>query len=301
MESTNRTKYFIAGATSELGNRVVKGLADEFGPERIICLARETSAPESVHFLEELGVRVVRGDVLKTDTISGHIDNHTIYLDMTHPRYYAATIAPIIEAGVQRVFYVTTTGLFSSYNSCSDIYIQGERRIKASGLTYTILRPSMIYGTERDRNMTRLLKYLRMSPVFPVFGDGKALMQPVYVQDLADGIVSAIKHESLTRGKEYNLCGPEAISYIKLIQTAGAALGKKVALIHIPYGLALALTGITEKLPSFPIRQEQVMRLVEDKAFDISLAARELDYRPRTFEQGIKLEVEHLRKRGIIR
>jgi nucleoside-diphosphate-sugar epimerase len=83
-------------------------------------------------------------------------------------------------------------------------------------MRYTILRPSMIYGADRDRNMIKLLKYLSKWPVFPIFGSGKGLMQPVFVQDLADGIVTAILNPELTRWKEYNLCGPAVIPYIDL-------------------------------------------------------------------------------------
>lgn len=300
MNRTTVVKYFLAGATSELGNRVARSLVDEFGPERVICLVRKTSDPASIRRLTDLGVGIVTGDVLAPDSISGHLNGQTAYIDMTHPKYYAASLAPIIESGVKRVFFITTTGLFSGYNSCSEIYIDAENRIKASGLTYTILRPSMIYGTERDRNMTRLLKYLHKYPLFPVFGDGLALMQPVHVQDLADGIVSAIRNDALTRGKEYNLCGPRAITYLELIKTACDALCTKIALIHVPYGMAVAVAGVMEKLPAFPIKKEQVMRLAEDKCFDISPSIADLGYNPRDFSRGIREEIHLLRERGII-
>ena len=71
-------------------------------------------------------------------------------------------------------------------------------------------------------------------------------------------------------------------------------------LIHISHRLAVTLVGLAEKLPNFPIKQEQVMRLVEDKAFDISLAQKELDYIPREFSEGIREEVTCLKSKGII-
>lgn len=294
-------KIFIAGATSELGNRVADGLVNNFGAGRISCLVRDTSAPEAVAFLDRLGVKLVTGDVLKPETMAPHLDHQTLYIDMTHPKYYAQTIEPITNAGVQRVIFITTTGLFSQYNQCSGVYVEGEERIRQSGLTYTIMRPSMIYGTFRDRNMTRLLRYLNTYPLFPVFGDGSALMQPVYVQDLADGICAAVNREEISRSKEYNLCGPKPMPYIDLIRTACAALGRRVRIIHVPYRAALSMVTAASLLPVFPISREQVMRLVEDKCFDISLAEKELDYRPRWFVDGIRLEIEHLRERGIIK
>lgn len=158
---------------------------------------------------------------------------------MTHPKYYHKSIDAVVSAGVKRAFFNTTTGIFSKYNQASAIYKVGEARIKASGINYTIMRPSLIYGTDRDRNMTKLLKVLSRWPVFPVFGDGSALMQPVHVQDLADGIVATVLKSELTNGKEYNFCGPVAISYKDLLETACKALGRKVYFVRVPHSLAV--------------------------------------------------------------
>lgn len=291
--------FFIAGGTSELGNRVVRALVEIYSKDAITCLHRRDS---EIKPLEELGVRLVEGDVCIPATYKAHLSRDIIYIDMTHPKYYHSSIEIIKEAEIQRAFFVTTTGIFSQYNHCSDIYIQGENKIKASSCTYTILRPSMIYGTNRDRNMTKLLGYLAKWPVFPVFGQGDCLMQPVYVQDLADGIVSAIKNEELTRNKEYNLCGPTAMPYSQILRLACEALGRKVRLVRVPYRLALFGATVGEKvIPKFPIKKEQVQRLVEDKCFDISEACADLNFSPREFSAGIKEEVVQLRLLNIIR
>jgi nucleoside-diphosphate-sugar epimerase len=167
-------------------------------------------------------------------------------------------------------------------------------------MRYTILRPSMIYGADRDRNMIKLLKYLSKWPVFPIFGSGKGLMQPVFVQDLADGIVTAILNPELTRWKEYNLCGPAVIPYIELLNLACKALGKHVFYIHVPLKLTAPIVGFLESLPGLPIKKEQVLHFLEDKKFDISSAQIDLKYHPREFSVGIKEEVEFLKDKGIL-
>ena len=202
----------------------------------------------------------------------------------------------IREYGISRAFFITTTGVFSRYKSAADIYKYGEKRIKESDCLWTILRPSMIYGTERDRNMTKLLTYLNRYPVFPVFGSGKCLMQPVYVADLAEGILAALRNMNVTEKKEYNLCGPHAMPYIELLKKCCTALNRKVKFIHVPHTLAVCVANFGEKLPGFPIKAEQVMRLLEDKVFDVSLAENELGYMPRPFEEGIEAEVSRLKE-----
>ena len=288
---------FVAGGTSDVGERVVRGLVADFAPQNITCLVRKTS---DTGRLAQLGINLRLGDITDPQSYPGLLGPDVLYLDMTHPKYYYKSIDVVKAQGVKRAFFITTTGLFSQYRSASEIYKIGEARIKDSGCKWTILRPSMIYGTERDRNMTKLLKFINRYPIFPVFGDGKCLMQPVYVEDLAAGILSALRNVNLTENKAYNLCGPQPISYIELLQKCRSALQSTIKFVHIPHTLAVFAAKVGEKIPGFPLTCEQVQRLLEDKAFDISLAEKELNYRPRTFDEGIRAEVERLRAIGVV-
>lgn len=290
-------KLFIAGATSDLGNRVVSQLVRRYGKQMVTCLVRNTS---NIDYLKGLGVVIKIGDVTQPETFQDELGPDTVYIDMTHPKYYSKSINTVKNAGTQRAFFVTTTGIYSKYNHCSDVYKLGEASIKESGIKYTILRPSMIYGTERDRNMTKLLCYLDKYPIFPIFGKGDCYMQPVYVQDLADGIFSAIDNKEISSLKEYNLCGPSPLTYLELLRIASESLSRKVRFFHIPYWLAVGIVTIAEKIPAFPIKKEQVLRMLEDKSFDITDSVRELNYTPRNFNEGIKEEIKHLKKIGLL-
>jgi nucleoside-diphosphate-sugar epimerase len=150
----------------------------------------------------------------------------------------------------------------------------------------------MIYGNSRDHNMNKLVRVLDRLPVFPVFGPGTALMQPVYVGDLADGIVAAVEREATG---EFNLAGDVPLTYNEILKTVAAALGRNVRLVHVNHGLAARIVSVLEPVPGFPIKHEQVMRLLEDKAFDITSSVAELDYRPRSFAEGIALQVAEYR------
>lgn len=194
---------------------------------------------------------------------------------------------------------MTTTGVFSSYNQFSEIYKVNEAKIRASGVTYTILRPSMIYGHPKDKNMSRLIRFLCKYPVFPLFDAGRSLMQPVFEEDLADGIVAAIG-EPRTENQEYNLAGPEAIPYRSLIQTILDVLQRRVFILNVPFGLASSVARLGERIPGFPITHEQVLRLQEDKAFDISKAVAELSYKPRPFAIGVEDEITQMRAQGML-
>ena len=84
--------------------------------------------------------------------------------------------------------------------------VAAELAIETSSLKYTILRPTMIYGSDRDRNMWRLIRFMRYSPIVPIFGDGTSLQQPIYVDDVAQAIVGCLGSDK-TIGKSYNIAG----------------------------------------------------------------------------------------------
>jgi len=289
--------YIIfAGATSGPGFAVLQRLVDRFNIENITCLVRPTA---QTTMLETLRVRTVIGDVTDPDFLRKVLKPDAVYLDMTKPRYYK-TIIPMIKAcGLQRVFFVTTTAIFSRFHSCSNVYIEAEKLVKNSGLVYTILRPSMIYGHLRDRNMTKLISCLARYPLFPLFDGGRSLMQPVFIDDLADGIVAAIDN-SKTECQEYNLAGPEPIAYKDIIDIILAKLGRKVTTLSINVNLAYYLVATCQWIPRFPISAEQVLRLKEDKVFDISNSVSELNYRPRGFEEGITHEINEMHKANLL-
>jgi nucleoside-diphosphate-sugar epimerase len=290
-------RYLVAGATSGTGNVVARLLRDKLGAENLVCLVRSTSdtAP-----LEALGLRLHVGDVTEPETYVSLMGPSTIYLDMTHPKHYHRSLNAVVQAGVERAYFVTTTGIFSRYNQFSEIYKINEEKIRRSGIVYTLLRPSMIYGSARDKNMNRLIRFLARSPVFPLFGHGRAMMQPVYVEDLSQGIVAALG-ETRTENQEYNLAGPEGIPYARIVETILSHLGRNVLRIPIDTRLAAGIARYAQHLPGFPVTEEQVLRLLEDKVFDISRATRDLDYRPRSFDAGIGAEIADLRAARLIR
>ena len=145
----------------------------------------------------------------------------------------------------------------------------------------------MIYGPGDDRNISRLVAHLRRYPWIPVFGSGDYLQQPVYVEDVAGSILTALQSPK-TIGKSYALAGPEALAYNRLIDLVGAAIGVKPVKINLPVGLALAGLWCLQKAGVWVgVDMEQIRRLQEDKSFSIAEALADLNFTPVNFEQGL--------------
>jgi nucleoside-diphosphate-sugar epimerase len=190
---------------------------------------------------------------------------------------------------VRRAVFVSTTAIYTRLPTASRaVRLEAERAVRSSRLAWTILRPTMIYGSHRDRNISRLLRWLSRWPVVPVCGDG--LSQPIYVEDVADALVAALRSPR-TVGRAYNLAGAApALRFSELVRVAAHALGRPVVLVPVPLRLGVLLARLTGV-----VRPEQVWRLAEDKAFDYSEAARVFGFSPRPFEEGVRLEVSQLR------
>lgn len=288
--------YVISGTTSRTGYSVIKLLARKVGVENLTCLVRATS---DITLLQQLGLNLHVADVVNPDSYSHILNPETIYIDMSLIRYYHYSLQALQKAAVKRAYFISTTAIFSHNQQFAKLYVENEAKIRDSGITYTLLRPSMIYGSLGDKNMHRLIKFLSRFPVFPVFDSGRSLMQPVFVEDLALAIVDAIDNPR-TENKEYNLAGPESITYRDIIETITNQLKRKVYFVNINTRTAAAIVRLAQRIPLFPITEEQVLRLQENKCFDISKSVGDLNFRPRSFAEGIACEIQEMRSAGMI-
>jgi nucleoside-diphosphate-sugar epimerase len=204
-----------------------------------------------------------------------------------------AVVDQLERAHVRRAVFISTTAIFTGLESASrETRKVAEAAVEGSSLDWTILRPTMIYGTQRDRNISRLLRFVKRSPVFPLCGN--ALWQPIYVEDLAEAVVNALDSSPASH-KTYNVAGAESLRFADLIREAGHAVGRNITLVRVSVEAAVVLARLTRV-----VTPEQVRRLVEDKAFDYSAATRDFGFEPRTFQQGVRLEARGLGLTGSI-
>ncbi len=285
-------KVFVTGGTGFTGSHVVPLLLKN-GYE-VRCLYRPTS-DRSVPLRAQPTIEWVLGDVSDPKALASSMGGSDVLVNIASLGFGHADsiIRAAQDAGIQRAIFVSTTAIFTQLNAKSkSVRMAAEQAIESSGLKYTILRPTMIYGGPRDRNMWRLIRFMRYSPVIPVFGDGNYLQQPIYVGDVAQAILSCLCNDQTIR-KSYNIAGKVPLTYNQVIDTIVGQINRRVWKIHIPVSPVVGLLKVFERfhIPS-PIKAEQVMRLNENKAFTYADAERDFGFSPLSFEQGIKLELE---------
>lgn len=286
----------VTGATGFTGSAVVPLLLAHGHTVR--CLVRPSS---DRRWLPATGIDWSVGDVGDAGSLATAMAGIDVLVNIASLGFGHAPM--IVQAArlarVPRAVFVSTTALLTTISARSkEVRLAAEAVIVESGIAATILRPTMIYGSRRDRNISRLIGYVKSSPVIPVFGSGRHLQQPVHVDDVAAAIAGAAA-TPLTVQQTYTVAGPEAMTYNELVDVVAIAVGRKVLKIHLPARPVVAGLSLLEAVGlRLPIRSEQVRRLEEDKAFDIADAVRDLGFSPRPFAEGVRREVEEMGRRG---
>jgi nucleoside-diphosphate-sugar epimerase len=283
----------LTGATGFTGSFVCQQLLKR--GIQFDCLVRPSSQTAQ---LKALDLKLVEGDLDDLDSLCQVFPGYRALINVASIGFGAGPkiVTACEDSGLKRAIFVSTTAIFTKLNAKSKALRQAaESAIMASQLDYTILRPTMIYGTPRDRNMIRLLRLIERSPIIPVLGSGTSLQQPVHVEDVAWAIGEVLNHPKTFR-RDYNISGGQILSYNEVIQSASQALGKQPILLHIPVNLSLRVIQIANTFGlKMPVSTEQVLRLNEDKVFDHRAAKEDFNYSPRSFIAGIAQEAALLR------
>ena len=198
------------------------------------------------------------------------------------------------KSGIKRTIFVSTTSIFTKLNAPSKSKrLLAEKSIKSSKLNWTIIRPTMIYGTENDRNMIKIIRWMKNKKFIPIFGNGKSLQQPIFVKDLSWSLVEIFYNQS-TYFKCFNLSGKEPLTFLDVINTIDRNLNQKTIKIFLPAYLIIILLTIAEKIGiRLPIKAEQVERLNENKSFNYDEAKKIFNYSPTSFNKGISKEIRN--------
>ncbi len=237
------------------------------------------------------GVRWVEAELSRPDSLRSALVGIDRVIWTPSVGLVPGCLAVLEEANPARVVVISSASVHTQLPSGGARKKRAaEAAIRGSKLHYTILRPTMIFGNARDRNLTRLLDYLDRFPIFPLFGDGSGLMQPVFIDDLVEAILRAVARPIADR-QTYDIGGAAALSYRALVETTAEALGRRVWFARIPVALAAGSLRLANRIGMRFLSEEQVLRLTEDKVVDNGRIVADLGCAPRGFAQGIAEQV----------
>jgi len=201
----------------------------------------------------------------------------------------------LLEAhGARRLVALSSTSRFTKDDS-TDMEEQAmalrlaesEKRVQAwaqsHGVEWMILRPTLIYGLGRDKNISEIARFIRRFGFFPLFGKANGLRQPIHAADVASACVSALQ-SPCAANRIYNISGGETLSYRNMVIHVFTALERPPRLLSVPLSVFRVAVALLRCLPRY--RQWSVAmaeRMNKDLVFDHTDASQELGFKPRVF------------------
>jgi uncharacterized protein YbjT (DUF2867 family) len=297
----------VFGGTGFVGRRVVRHLRHSGTRVRIVSRHRgrgEDAVVEQIaadaHDQPSVEAAVAGADGV-VNAISLYVEHGTDTFHSVHVEMAAKIARAASQAGIRQFVHVSGIG---ANTASSSPYIrsrgEGEAAVQTAFPGAVIVRPAVIFASD-DAFLTTILRLLRSMPAYPVFGDGRTRLQPVYVDDVAAAIAQILR-QSQKPYPVYELAGPRIYSYEELLRTIAHIAGLRPVLMHVPFAFWNALAGVAEMLPRPPLSRNQVELMQIDTAASERLPGfRALGISPRSLEDELEAIVRPNKPRVLSR
>jgi NADH dehydrogenase len=272
---SDRPVVVVLGGTGFLGRRVVRHLQAKSFAVRVASRHRRQSEIlfDCIDPLPQSIVADIRDDVSLSNAFEGAygvVNAISLYVERGKDTFHdlhvnaARRMAKVARrAGVERLIHVSGIGAdtnsASSYIRCRG---EGEQVVRAAFPGAVVIRPAVMFASD-DSFLNAILTQMRRVPLFPMFGQGHTLLQPVDVEDVAEAITRVMAQPQC--GLATVECGgPRIYSYEALLRTIAREAGLTPILLPIPFLVWQALAWCAEYLPTPPVTRNQVQLMQID-------------------------------------
>jgi uncharacterized protein YbjT (DUF2867 family) len=296
----------ITGATGYIGRHLVNRLVEQ--GERPRCLVRDIRRAAGIVPADR--VEFVAGDTIHPETLKAAVEGvdtivHAAFITADHKEspgnHYEETnvrgtanlIKAAQEAGVARIIEISGLGTRPDKPGS---YMQGrymaEKMLKESGLAWTIIQPSVLFGKGAPfiKGLTDLI---RSAPVVPLIGGGKVMFQPIYVEDVVTVITQVLHDPARTTGHTYTIGGPAYYSFTQVIDELMRAMRTTRIKAVAPTSMVGVGAAVMEAvLPKPPLTKAAMTLFSFDNTTDLNSVERDFGFIPQSFSG-------YLRERGV--
>lgn len=296
----------ITGATGYIGRHLVARLIER--GERPRCLVRDIKRAERI--LPADKVELVLGATTQPTSLEAAMHNietivHAAFVTADHKQVVsneyektnvegtANLIRTAKAAGVKRI--VEISGLGTKPDKPGS-YMQGrylaEKMLVDSGLDWTIIRPSVLFGKDAPF-IKGLADLIRTAPVLPLIGGGKTMFQPIYVEDVVTVIIKVLEDPARTNSHIYTIGGPAYYSFSQVFDILLKAMHKSRFKVYAPTPFVGIGAAVMEAvLPKPPLTSAAMTLFTFDNITDLKSVERDFGFTPMSFprymeEQGI--------------
>lgn len=275
----------ILGATSLVGECLLQQLVQH--PGRITAFSRRPVRQNHPRITwRQLGDTSPQTDSATSD-ITLWISTAPLW---TLPQHFAL----LSSLKARRIVTLSSTSRFSKIDSPDPGEQSVARQLIAAedtvtdwadrqGIDCIILRPTLIYGLGRDKNISEIARFILRFGFFPLFGTANGRRQPVHARDVAAACIEAAKTLNL-KNSAYILTGGDTLTYRDMVSRIFEALDKKPRLLTVPLWLFRLAISIVRWLPRYRHwTATMAKRMDQDLVFDSTDAQRDLHFSPRPF------------------
>src|SRR5437016_1053305 len=287
----------ITGATGYIGSHLAARLAAQGQHPR--CLVRNTRRAASI--LPTDKVELVQGDTTRPDSLVAAVQGvdaivHTSFItaekkesvgnhyEATNVQGTANLIKAAKDAGVARMIEISGLGTKPDKPGS---YMQGrylaEKMLKESGLDWTIIQPSVLFGKDAPF-IKGLADLIRTSPVVPLIGGGKVMFQPIWVEDVVTIIVKVLEDPEHTTKRTYTIGGPAYYSFTQIIDVLLKTMHKQPLKAPSPTPFVAMGAAVMEAvLPKPPLTKAAMTLFTFDNITDLRSVERDFGFTPKSF------------------
>jgi uncharacterized protein YbjT (DUF2867 family) len=290
-------QVLVTGASGFVGNEVVKELLAQ--GRQVRALVRRGSE-KKLQARER--VEIAFGDCLDPEAVAlaaagcdavihlvgiiREFPGRGITFEQVHVQATRNVVGAAKNAGVRRYLHMSALG---ARPEPADPYhvtnFRADEYVIHSGLTYTIFRPSVIYGPE-DQSINLFARHIRRLAFLPIIGDGAYQLQPAPVWTVARAFALALDRPR-TENRIYDLGGPEPLTFNEVIDTIARVLGRKVKKIHQPVWCMRFAANLCGRFRWFPLTPGQLRMLLEGNTCDPTAFYQDFGLEPISFEVGL--------------
>jgi uncharacterized protein YbjT (DUF2867 family) len=297
-----QAQVVVFGGTGFLGKRVVRSAVAHNLTVR--SASRRGRTEESVNVEQvtadigddrSVASAIPRSSVV-VNAVSLYVESSNRSFNSVHVEGAMRVARIAKQAGAQH--FVHVSGIGADQHS-SSAYVrsrgEGEAAVRSAFAEATIVRPAVMFGPG-DAFINPLAGVLRASPIFPLFGRGNTLLQPVHVADVAEAIVRiAIRPEAKLM---YELAGSEVVTYKMLIRALAQAIGKRPLLLPIPFSLWWVAALLGKAVHDAPVTISQIELMSTDNVASAHFAGfRDLALHPQGILQALPSVIPTYRDR----
>jgi uncharacterized protein YbjT (DUF2867 family) len=289
-------RVLVTGASGFVGNWVVSELLGRGHAVR--CLVR----PGSERKLKAAArLELAYGEVLDRAAVMKAVQGceaviHLVGIirefpgrGITFERVHVEATVNVVDAakaaGARRFLQMSALGARAQADPYHSTNFRADEYVQASGLAYTIFRPSVIYGAE-DRSINLFARQIKSYRVVPVIGNGLYRLQPVPVWTVAQAFALALELPQ-TENRIYEVGGLESLTFNAVIDTLAEVLGRRVLKVHLVVWNIRLFAHLLGRYAWFPLTPGQIRMLLEGSTCDPTAFYRDFGLTPISFKEGL--------------